>query len=266
VEALLIYNLPKLVISLVTMKTSCCFHARKPNDDGGQLGKRNIPSKSWIQTMYMQFNQAVLDGMESVEDPQYPGSYLPLWSIGFWKEMLNIVEAQGIWRGAVAWLEEEADRHLGDARQLMDTAQLYTKSIRWREETGVSGAGTYTTTFAFSAFLSNNTMMATDHINMMFAHLADRAETDKVTDDFVMIENLRFMHEIEKANSYTYWDSPSPSFLRRLEERVLQKALTAMIFPVYLANMRHWLAFRIDFENKELAYGNQFRWPPLFHC
>lgn len=103
-------------------------------------------------------------------------------------------------------------------------------------------------------------MMATDHINMMFAHLADRAESDDATDDFLVIENLRFMHEIEKAKSPKHWDSPSSSFLQRLEGRVLQKKLEAMIFPVYITKARHWLAFRIDFKNEELAYGMQF------HC
>src|SRR6266511_5279015 len=65
--------------------------ARPPGPACGQC-KRSIPSKVWIQEMYTQINQAVLDGMQSVEDPQYLGSYLPLWSIGFWKEILDLVE------------------------------------------------------------------------------------------------------------------------------------------------------------------------------
>jgi len=64
-----------------------------------------------------------------------------------------------------------------------------------------------------------------------------------------------FIYEIEKAKSSKYWDSLSPSFLQHLEERVLQKSLAAMTFPVYITNMRHWLVFRIDFENEELAYS-----------
>jgi len=108
VKALLIYNLPKVAISLVAVKATHCFHARKPNDDGIQLGQRNIPSEAWVNTMYMQFNQAILDGKQSVEDPQYPGSYLPLWSIGFWRKMQVVVVAWNDWRRAVGWLENTA--------------------------------------------------------------------------------------------------------------------------------------------------------------
>jgi hypothetical protein len=258
VEAFLVHQLPNVVISLVAIKTVLCFHPCRPNDDERQLGKRDIPSKIWIQAMYTEFNQAVLDGMQSVEDPRYPGSYLLLWSIGFWKQMLDIVEVQSTWRGAVAWLGKEAQCAQPTTRQLMDTAHSYTKSLRWNESTRISGAGTYTTTYAFASFLSNNSMMATDHINMIFAHLGDCAESDEATDEFLTIENLQFIHEIEKANEYSYWDSPSPSFLRRLEERALHNKLTAMVFPVYVAKVKHWLAFRIDFENEELAYGTQF--------
>ena len=205
--------------------------------------------------MYTQINQAVLDGMQSVEDPQYLGSYLPLWSIGFWKEILDLVEVQDIWWCVVVWLEEESHQASEDSAQLMNTTHSYTKSLWWNEPTRISGAGIYTTTRTFAMFLLKNAMMATDHINMMFAYLADHAEGDKATDNFLTIKNLRFIYEIEKAKYSKYWDSPSPSFLWRLEERVLQKSLAAMTFPVYITNMRHWLVFRIDFENEELAYS-----------
>ena len=33
-------------------------------------------------------------------------------------------------------------------------------------------------------------MMATDHINMMFASLSERAEEDPKTDEYVIIEQL----------------------------------------------------------------------------
>ena len=131
VETFLNYKLPRVTISLVAVKTMHCFHARKPNDNGSQLDQRDIPSKVWIQEMYAHFNQAVLDGMQSVEDPRYPASYLPLWSVGFWKGMLDIVEAQGIWRSAVAWLEEESRQALGNgAQELMNTAHRCTKRLR----------------------------------------------------------------------------------------------------------------------------------------
>src|SRR6266545_2194270 len=135
VEAFLNYKLPKLTISLVAVKTMCCFHACKPNDNGSQLGQHSIPSKVWIQEMYMQINQAVLDGMQSIEDPQYLESYLPLWSIGFWKEILDLVEVQDIWWCVVVWLEEESHQASEDSAQLINTTHSYTKSLWWNEPT-----------------------------------------------------------------------------------------------------------------------------------
>jgi hypothetical protein len=238
VKALLIYNLPKVTISLVVVKATHCFHTRKPNDDGIQLGQRNIPSEAWVNAMYMQFNQAILDGKQSVEDPQYPGSYLPLWSIGFWRKMQAVVAAQNDWRHATEWLKNEAH---STSPQLRETAHRYAESLRWNEQANISRAGTYTSTHSFTAFLSNNVMMATDHMNMMFSYLSDRAECDEVTDRFIVIENLCFMHQIEKAKTPNHWDSPSSSFLKRLKEWILDKKVLAMVFPVFLADMKHWL-------------------------
>jgi len=98
-------------------------------------------------------------------------------------------------------------------------------------------------------------MMVTNHMNMMFSYLSDRVERDEATNAFVVIENLCFMHEIKKAKTLKHWDSPSPSFLKCLEEWILDKKVLVMVFPVFMADMKHWLAFRIDFENAEIAYG-----------
>ena len=72
-------------------------------------------------------------------------------------------------------------------------------------------------------------------IDMMFSHLSERAEANMIADKMVMIETLRFMDEIERANSPTYWNMESKSFMRRLEKWVENNEIVAMVFPVFMA-------------------------------
>src|SRR5258708_37860457 len=71
----------------------------------------------------------------------------------------------------------------------------------------------------------------------------------------VVIETLRFMDEIERANSPAYWNTDSKSFMRRLEKRVENREIVAMVFPAFMAAQKHWIAIQIDFDSYEIAYG-----------
>ena len=100
-------------------------------------------------------------------------------------------------------------------------------------------------------------MMGTDHINMMFASLSERAEEDPTTDAYVIIEQLRFMGAVKKV-ACAKKNKKSERWLRRLEDKVRNGEVHAIVLPVYMENERHWVAIRIDFENEEIAYGESF--------
>jgi hypothetical protein len=92
-------------------------------------------------------------------------------------------------------------------------------------------------------------------INMMFSHLSERAEEDTTLDSFVIIETTRFMHDINKATSERDHTKPLTSFLKHLEDRICNENFDTLVFPAHLDEEKHWLAFKIDFEHRELSYG-----------
>ena len=88
------------------------------------------------------------------------------------------------------WLEGNFVKH---AKAILD-------KLQWDEFTEISGAdGNQTSTFSFSSFLSDDRMMGTNHTNMMFASLSERAEEDPTTNAYLIIEQLRFMAAVKKV-------------------------------------------------------------------
>jgi hypothetical protein len=67
----------------VSVKPNLWYSSLPPNQDEEVLLSRPIPSKNFVEKAKGAFGQAILDGKHSVQDPSYPNSRLPLWSIQF---------------------------------------------------------------------------------------------------------------------------------------------------------------------------------------
>lgn len=168
--------------------------------------------------------------------------------------MHRLHELQRGWKDAIQWVEEhlrnagcEAEKGaFRNARNLLDR-------IRWDEQTKIPGTdGNGTSTFSFAAYLSDDTLMNTDRINMMFSHLSDRAEEDLTTDSFVIIEQLRFMEALAKFSNQV---AQKHRFLDQLGKRIKDGDVQAIVFPVHMPDQKHWLTMQIDIELREISYG-----------
>ena len=147
---------------------------------------------AWVNGLKEHFRQAVLNGMKSIEDPQYQGSRVPLWWIGFWMEMYRVCDIQRNWTKAMEWVENYSRKEpRGLEGDFVKCAKAILNKLRWDELTEIPGTdGNQTSTFSFASFLSNDKMMGTNHVNMMFASLSERAEEDPTPDTYVIIEQL----------------------------------------------------------------------------
>lgn len=95
--------------------------ARTPTDI---LADRNLPPRPFVDKLYSNFRQAILDGMQSVTDPAYAGSRLPLWIICFWVEMWKMHDIYECWRGGLQWLDQKVTSKSGKE------AELYLEAYR----------------------------------------------------------------------------------------------------------------------------------------
>ncbi|KAG6906429.1 hypothetical protein DXG01_013965 [Tephrocybe rancida] len=156
------------------------------------------------------------------------------------------------WRKGIEWL----DLHVIEGSPTASAARRYATFIRWNEETEIPGASTHSSTADFATLLASDTMMNGSLVDMMFSHLSDRVERDETVETLVIIETLRFMHEISKAKTAGYYNQPSSPFLCRLEERIDSGQQEVLIFPAHLESQQHWLTFKIDFSTREICYGD----------
>jgi hypothetical protein len=253
VEDFIKKKLPQISYNLPIAKAELSFRKETPNVHIDALSTRKIPPLAWLNKLKDSFGQAVLDGKKSIVDPQYPGSQVPLWWIGFWTELYNVHKIQQDWKRAMDWVEERTSGALEQEVCLQKQAKAIFSKLRWNEHTDIPGAdGVSTSTFSFAQYLSDNKMMGTDHINMMFAHLSELAEKDPATDSYVVIEQLRFTKAVEKVA----WNSgKSERWLVRLEDKIKSGDVKAAVLPAYMQDQKHWITIRIDFENEEISYG-----------
>lgn len=243
---------PKIQYGLASIKLRDCFRMLEPDDiESLDLDTIAIPSKPWVTQLDGHFNQAILDNMKSVVNPEYPGVRLPLWIINFWKRMHEISGIQQGCKESLGWIEDNIQKEESEAvvEQLKEARTLVHR-LRWNETTDIPGGDTWTTTFIFSTYLSNQCMNDT-HINMMFSYLAERAQDDEDIDTHVDIEGLRFMRAIDKVSK----NQASMKFLQQLEKKVEKAEVLVIEFPVYLEKEKHWVAGRVDFENAEISFG-----------
>ena len=96
IENFIKIKLPKISYNLPMIKADISFRKEAPNVGTNGLSTRELPSLPWINRLKHHFKQAVLDGKKSIVDPQYPGSLLPLWWLGFWTELHDIHKVKQI--------------------------------------------------------------------------------------------------------------------------------------------------------------------------
>jgi len=177
--------------------------------------------------------------------------------------MHGIVHVQAQWRKGLSWIDSNItarlERSASPELKPFEEARQRLLTIRWNEQTEIPGAATPSTTFDFVGFLGTHWLTDT-HIDMMFRNLSDRAEQVESLDSFIIIEDLRFMADINKATSARDHNEPLTRFLRRLEERIISRSTKSdtLLFPAHLPKHKHWVAIKIDFDAETISYGEHF--------
>jgi hypothetical protein len=212
VQAFLQFGLPEKVYHIVQVQAKQCFSRSTANSNVKTLISHTLPPQKLVQNLLKEFNQAVLDGMESVINPEYPDLRFPLWAIAFWAQIWKFHDIQEGWRKGRAWLNDQLFVRPPDSHGPFTQAHHLTTILRWNETTRIPGAN-HNTTSDFATFLSNDTRMWTSQIEMMFSHLSDRIELDESIESYVHVETLRFWRELDQAKSSKISiHFPNPSF------------------------------------------------------
>ena len=92
-------RLPHVSNGIITTKLQLWFSNSEPMTNPDCLVTREIPSPKFLKRLDEAFGQAWFDGAKSIVDPRFNESQdrLPLWTLGFWKRMVSLVQSQAKW-------------------------------------------------------------------------------------------------------------------------------------------------------------------------
>ncbi|KAK1223303.1 hypothetical protein PQX77_013841 [Marasmius sp. AFHP31] len=248
--------LPKPSQALVFPKIDRYVSHEPPNTDGLRLQFLDLPPWTAVEKLRKPgwLEQKVLDGIQSITDPFYPGDRFPLWTVEAWFQFYEVADKQKRWKKCLKWISEHAVLPNG-TQPIVIEAQRWMGELGWNEGMTLQGSGTNDTTFEFSRLVSDSKISGT-LIDLMCHQLRERLELDKKRDNEFLIVPRTFMHDINRAKEKTDHQRPLTKYLGRLEARLKRLEVHYLVFPVFNEHAQHWLAFRVDFSKKIITYGD----------
>ncbi|KAJ7586217.1 hypothetical protein C8J56DRAFT_1086435 [Mycena floridula] len=251
---LLLLNLPAVKnATLVNPNAQHCFTKLPANSSIEHFKSCPIPSPTFLKELENAAKQAILDEAQSVEDPEFPGSRLPLWCIQAWKACREMVEIEGKWRGCLKWLDSMM---VNDASlPVLQDARIRLLAMGWNERMDIPGSATTTRTTHLMRLFGEQ--ISATLVEMMVGQIKERLERKPELDANEIVVDLYFMQQIDKAQDASYFDNPS-KYLRRLEKHIISSPGCRLWIPCFRAALSHWTPFRINFSDKEpeIYYGD----------
>ncbi|KAG7095522.1 hypothetical protein E1B28_006260 [Marasmius oreades] len=250
------YKLPMPSQALIFPNSDRYVSSEPPNNDGTALASFDLPPKELVEKLRSPgwLEQNILDGIQSIANPSYPGDRFPLWSVEAWHEFYKAVEKQRKWRQCSQWLSEHARRPTATQLFVLE-AQKYLGQLGWNESLDLPGSGTHDTTFQFSRLVSDLKIDGT-LIDLMCHQLMERLENNELVDSELMIANRALMHNVNGAQKERDHLEPRTKYLKHLAMQIKALKTRYLVFPAFNEEIQHWLAFQIDFVQKNISYGD----------
>ncbi|KAJ7673253.1 hypothetical protein DFH06DRAFT_1292967 [Mycena polygramma] len=212
-------------------RTSDWFSPDVPNCKPDALLATVIPPLSFVRDLEQGVSQAWLNGTKSLVHPTDKNIRLPLWSIPFFRKIIDLRDAQEKWAQSKAWLPT-------DALYLLD-------QVEWdsTHPGAPDGQADWTR-------LIDNEWLSGGNIDSMIHHVQTRLSENPVLESSTMVAPLSFQKSITKFAT----EGTQKVFLRRFVDAI-KSGKTTLYFPLHVDN-NHWIAFKIDFARKTFCYGD----------
>jgi hypothetical protein len=241
-------KLPSRRSALLAVETRNCFRSELPSENPGCLLLRNIPSQHFLQDAKLNFNQRILDGARSFQDPDYKGGPLPLWTINFWTQMNGILDAQKMWQTADKWLMNHTDNSA--RRTVIDKCRQYLANIGWNTRLG-------RTRLTDLAPILGDTMTTGAVVDLLVESLSLEISQNNTATEFGIV-GLTFMDMVAKGWKTRGKDLElvlNRGILMMVEDWIKTGKRRILLFPVHLQAEQHYVGFKIDFRKREISYG-----------
>ncbi|KAF8801615.1 hypothetical protein BYT27DRAFT_7261749 [Phlegmacium glaucopus] len=249
------FKLPRLSSEIISSKTSTWFSTDKPTANNSILILRPVPSPEFLNNLEAAYGQAWLDGAKSVIDQRFNDGTdcFPLWTISFWRAVIQCHEVQALWKTSVLWLDREGSKSKGKTppEPIQQVRQLF-GSLAWNSK--MSYCNQHTTTLHLSKLLGT-AWLSDEHINMMMEELL--VELSSNPKPKVQAVDLSFALKISNVQENEN-ESESQKILRRFSNQAQEQLLERLYFPLHVNN-NHWIAGMIDFKWRTFSFGRKFQ-------
>lgn len=252
-------SLPLRDSNLVHKSVQHAFDKASPNVQLAWLKTRDLPTKTFVRKAEEALGQAILDGCLSIRDPRSDGARLPLPAISYWSTMHQVLDAEEERDRARLWLLRILSRvdveTEGQARRAISCLD----ALPWGAQTMIPGA-IRANAITIAVLLSSG-KVSTNTVNMMVHWIMARvAESEELTSQFEIL-GLELWNKIEQAEGSEAFADPEklPGFVKRLRDR-LQNTTKTLLFPVFVKDLKHFVAIKVDFDSKTFSYGERYQW------
>lgn len=245
---LLRYGFPKQnPPPLIQPHASAFFSPSAPTEDlDGSLSRPLLPSSVLVQ-LQQRLPEALRDGMQSVVDPAFKLSRLPLYAVQLWSEMDRAMNLAAEWKGAEVWRQQYS---VGEAGLEWGNKVLsMLKSLPWTTEVQVLQIRSPAR--ILSRLLSDD-WLDDDVMNMAMDYIAHQARENPATAS-VVVAPLWLYLRIHKASHLGEYGQKTGPVLRRYSALINDEKKTRLYFPVLDAD--HWTIFEVNFAKKTLRHG-----------
>jgi hypothetical protein len=129
VKSFLAIDVPTKCTTLVHVTTSKQFTSAAPIADASCLMTWKLPSLEFVTDAAEMVSWALLNGAQSVKDPDYKGSGLPVWAVQYWAEMHQVLAMQALWQGNLDWLNMCSSG--SDVQETFDRGRSLLLALPW---------------------------------------------------------------------------------------------------------------------------------------
>ncbi|KAM5537457.1 hypothetical protein V8D89_008873 [Ganoderma adspersum] len=227
--------------SLTYHRAPSYFSRLAPNTAINIKDATPIPPVPLLHEMKKVSGQALLDGAASIEYPPSSQKRYSLWILPYWLSMCDVLELQSAWLHSL-------------------TALVFTSALEELNQLECDGSmtalGARGVRTSILARLVSDAWISDDIIDLMVEHVMNRVQLEPELAANVIVAHLAVVNTIMKAQSPAFWGSPSQRHLASLETKIDAKSVQELYLPVFWAEWSHWIAIRISFVRKEVAYGD----------
>jgi hypothetical protein len=237
-----------------------CVASVKPRWTHKELLESSVPPRKWIGRLQLELQRRLSSKSGprpiSLQHPAAPKLYFPLWAVTYWDAARRALIQQEKWDKAMEWLTAQRllGEDVGPAKGLIARIPWGTTIWAIPESSTLVGL--------LSEFLSDD-WLRERHFDTAASYFMFRGRERQSK---CWIGTVYFSHLLKGLPSASKQSmSTYPTDLKRCYMSIRRGHYTRLLFPANLGE-NHWIAFRVNLDEKEYCYGAYPRYVDTYCC